>query len=717
MIDFDESFKKMAFEQAFTDKSDELLEKISDAKHRYKDGEEIGSGGMKKIVSSFDSFTDRELARAYPLSDETKVDNFISEVRISAKLEHPNIIPLYDIGVEEGQIFFTMKKLSGHNLYELIKKSNRTLSLNDKLEIFLKVCDALSFAHSKNILHLDIKPSNIQVDDFGQVLVCDWGLARDLSDNDTISEDLSTQEMSPKVLNLSYNNKIKGTPGYMAPEQISRRFGSRSQGTDVFSLGALLYFLLTEKEPFSGSNVDILLKQTINGDFIAPIKRATKSHISSALNAVVMKAMRNKRSERYASVKKLSDDIRSYLQGFATSAEEAGFLKEVKLLIIRNKVPFVLSISALIITMLLTTFFIHKLQDEKQIAQAAQAHAEAMALKSLESENVALSAQRETEASRLKALELIEDLQTEKQFSSELKIKAADELMTKAFINFRKNKNYLNATATVRMVLQLNPSHQEALYHAALMEMGAFQMHNTLAYLKQYKGSNDVKWIRDNCLKFVDASGRLKKYTWKETLALTQELLYSGYDPDKTYVAWHINSSIAQKFSIETSIKYARESMSKRNQGQSFKLDAAKLEDDTYKVSLAGSRCAPYEEIRHWPISDLNMSWTNFRNLSILWGSPLKKLNISFTPVNHLNEIWDLNIEELNIRGTKIGNYEAVYKYPLRNLIINEFCSSLHRLNDIKTLKELSLPRGVYSQDKISKLNKNIKITYYNHGS
>ncbi|EDM27930.1 Tyrosine protein kinase:Serine/threonine protein kinase:Sel1-like repeat [Lentisphaera araneosa HTCC2155] len=125
MQDFNEDFMTQAFDQAFNDESDQLLDKISHAEKRYQDGEEIGSGGMKKIVSSFDSFTDRELARAYPLSDETKVDNFISEVRISAKLEHPNIIPLYDIGVEKGQVFFTMKKLSGCNLYDLIKKSEK----------------------------------------------------------------------------------------------------------------------------------------------------------------------------------------------------------------------------------------------------------------------------------------------------------------------------------------------------------------------------------------------------------------------------------------------------------------------------------------------------------------------------------------------------------------------------------------------------------------
>ncbi|EDM27929.1 serine/threonine-protein kinase [Lentisphaera araneosa HTCC2155] len=564
---------------------------------------------------------------------------------------------------------------------------------------------------------MDLKPSNIQVDDFGQVLVCDWGLARDLSDNDTLSEDLSTQEMVPKDLNLSYNNKIKGTPGYMAPEQISRRFGSRSQKTDVFCLGGLLYFLLTYEKPFNGSNLEELLKQTENGDLIAPNKRTKQHEIPLALDAVVLKAMKNKASERYPTVKQLSDDVRSFLQGFATSAEDAGFFKEIKLLIIRNKLPFILSAVALFGTLILTSFFIHQLRNEKHLAESAQAHAEAMANKSHESENRALKAQSEAENAETKALSLVQALQAEKKFSSSLKVQAAKELMDKAFVPFRKAKNYLSATETIRLVLQLNPRHQDALYHAALMELGAFQMTKTRDYIKQYKGPKDTQWIKQAYTDFLTPHGHSKKYTWEEQLQFTNSLLSGSFNADKHYIAWHINSSTRHKFSMDDCIQYAKSSMKRRNKSKQFNFNLQQLDDGSYQLSLNGTRCSPYEEIRHWKISELDMSYTNFRDLTILWTYPLKKLNIAHTPVNSLNKAWDIPVEELNIKGTKISDYEAIYQYPLKKLTINEFCSGIHRFNHMKTLRELTLPSGVYLQKELDKLNKKIKITYYDHGS
>ncbi|WDE98680.1 serine/threonine-protein kinase [Lentisphaera profundi] len=717
MIDFDEQFMSHSFDDAFCDESKNLLQKIGSQK-RYTDGEDIACGGMKRIVNCFDSFTDRELARAYPLNDKTKLNDFLNEIRLASKLEHPNIVPLYDMGVEDGQIYFIMKKLSGSNLQDLISSSTKNsdiLPLNQCLEIFLKLCDAISFAHSKNILHLDIKPANIQVDDYGQVLLCDWGLARDLSDCDTVSEDLSTQDMHPVNLELSYNNKIKGTPGYMAPEQTARRFGSRSSRTDIYSLGGVLYFLLSFKKPLEGETLEQLIKKTQEGDFISPRQRCPDLMIPTALNSVVLKAMALKPENRYLNVAELANDIRSYLSGFATSAEDASFLKQLKLLIKRNKTLFTLGSIALSFIVLLTAYFITQLKEEKLTAESAKFHAEEMAQKSIISESEARRAQKESEESTLQALGLVEDLQTEKKYSSTLKNQAAEELMEKAFTPFRHNKNYFKATETINLVLQLQPNNQEAIYHLALMEMGAFKFKQIKDLLKSYHGEQETSWITEAISPFFDKAGRMKPYTWQQQLNLANQLLDSSYNADKQYVAWHINSSIHNKFEMPDCIKYARASMAKRNKSSHFQFTADKLSDASYRVSIARSLCAPYEEIRHWKISELDLSHSNFRNLTILWNSPLKKLNIAHTPVNSLNKIWTLPLEVLNIKGTKISDYEAIYQYPLQALTINEFCSDLKRLNSISTLRELILPQAVYSPQEITKLSKNIKVTFYNY--
>ena len=170
---------------------------------KYSEGSLLNEGGMKKIVHCRDLFTDRDVAMAVPKDDldGEGIDRFIEEARITASLEHPNIVPVHELSVDEGQPFFTMKILGGENLGEVIKKMNQAeykerYTSQYMLEIFLKICDAIAFAHSKGILHLDIKPSNIQINEYGDVLVCDWGLARYL---DQKSDDSKKDNRNPRI--------------------------------------------------------------------------------------------------------------------------------------------------------------------------------------------------------------------------------------------------------------------------------------------------------------------------------------------------------------------------------------------------------------------------------------------------------------------------------------------------------------------------------------
>ena len=207
---------------------------------RYQDKEFLASGALKNVFKVFDSKMKRHVALA-ELKDEIpeeEYETFINEARLTSALRHPNIITVHDFGFNEIHIpFFTMELKVGHTLGDIIKAGQK--GLEPLLEIFLKICDAISYAHSQKVVHLDLKPDNIQVGEFGEVQVCDWGLSR-------------------KIENLKTENTIKGTPGFMAPEQIIPG-ENLDQQADVFALGGILYAILTHLPPIEGGSKTAIL--------------------------------------------------------------------------------------------------------------------------------------------------------------------------------------------------------------------------------------------------------------------------------------------------------------------------------------------------------------------------------------------------------------------------------------------------------------------------
>ena len=231
--------------------------------NRYQDIVEIASGGMKTIYKGFDQKSQRYIAYASlnkDASTENK-ENFIKEARLTAKLNHPNIIPVYNIGLDEKETpFFTMELKAGDSLKDIIyglkhkdPKYIEKYTLQNLLGIFIKICDAIAFAHSKKVLHLDIKPDNIQVGQYGEVIVCDWGLSK-IYDRQSDTIDINQELLNPDKLNTkTLDGHIKGTPGFMAPEQIMG--GKKTPQTDIFSLACLLHSLFSFDIPFKGSDL------------------------------------------------------------------------------------------------------------------------------------------------------------------------------------------------------------------------------------------------------------------------------------------------------------------------------------------------------------------------------------------------------------------------------------------------------------------------------
>ncbi|MEK0447185.1 MAG: hypothetical protein RLZZ399_2506 [Verrucomicrobiota bacterium] len=304
--------------------------------------EEIARGGMGQIYSGEDLALKRRVAvKVSRFSGAGSDPRFLREAEILAHLAHPNIVPIHAVGTDsEGRPFYSMKLIQGQTLQAILNQladghpeTTAHYSRAVLLSIFHKVCDAVAFAHSQQILHRDLKPENVMVGEYGEVLVMDWGLAKDLRDP---SNPEPTRAVSAELLSSSeggtLDGEVMGTPPYMPPEQAEGRVSELDERSDVYSLGGILYAILTLKAPVEGQSVEEVLEKVRQG-----IPEVTDRRVPRALRAVIQKAMALQREDRYTSAEALADELDAYQNGFATSAEEAGMARLIRLWLRRNR--------------------------------------------------------------------------------------------------------------------------------------------------------------------------------------------------------------------------------------------------------------------------------------------------------------------------------------------------------------------------------------------
>lgn len=289
---------------------------------KYKFQGKLISGGMGAILEVIDQDLHRPTAmkviKPSYKNDERALIEFIREAKITAMLEHPNIIPVHELGLsDETGLFFTMKLMKGeplHHILNEIKNGNadykKKYNVYALLNIFRKICDAVDFAHSKNIIHRDIKPHNIIVGHYGEVLLMDWGLALYIGDPDK-ENDQSQRDALMDILELTdkERNIIQGSPAYMAPEQAGGNNSQLDKKTDIFLLAATFYHILTLEAPYTGETLKDVLQKAKQRDLIDPQKRNPDRHIPDELCHIVMKAASLKKDDRHDSVKDLISDI------------------------------------------------------------------------------------------------------------------------------------------------------------------------------------------------------------------------------------------------------------------------------------------------------------------------------------------------------------------------------------------------------------------------
>lgn len=381
-----------------------------DVESRYEKVKPIAVGSFKKVWKVLDTKTERYLALAELLnpSIEGAKQRFLREAKLTALLDHPNIISVYDIGIsEEGHPFFVMELKDGDSLHDMLFKKNPDQKQSDEeldvgLQTFLKVCDAIEYAHSRGILHLDIKPANIQVGEFGEARVGDWGMGQLLHGDEAPT---GSVEIDPDLMNpLTISKHIRGTPGYMAPEQTIPGY-EPDKRSDIFALGVLLNVILTKKSPIEGEQSEII-ENTKQGIFNHATELSSGIKIPSGLKAIIKKAMALELENRYQSVTDLQHDLRQYLKGYPTLAEGNSWLHELRYFYHRNRSIALTTMLATVLIALVTLLFVVHLKRSESEAHELRKQAE----KALEISNQQRSRAEQMQMMYLREKQFAEDV-------------------------------------------------------------------------------------------------------------------------------------------------------------------------------------------------------------------------------------------------------------------------------------------------------------------
>jgi serine/threonine protein kinase len=283
-------------------------------------GEQVGKGGMGSVMRVVDRRLNREAAlKMLNSTSDNAIKRFLREAKLTASLDHPSIPPIYEAGrTVNGTYYILLKLVKGETLAQKIRHyhENHCLDheLRELLNIMIRVTEAVSFAHSKGIVHRDLKPENIMVGEFGETLVMDWGIAKDLNDNDKDSSILKSwmDDFSSDVLQshgLTKSGEIIGTPGFMSPEQAAAL--EIDERSDVFSLGAILFHLLTDESPVDG---DSMVEQAVALQ-MGRLKSLSsiRPDIPGALQAIVAAALEREPESRTANAGQLLDSLKAFI--------------------------------------------------------------------------------------------------------------------------------------------------------------------------------------------------------------------------------------------------------------------------------------------------------------------------------------------------------------------------------------------------------------------
>lgn len=628
---------------------------------KYKAVDSIGSGGMKVVRRVLDKDTTRTVAMATiraELEDGEMVARFIREARITAILEHPNIVPVHDLGTDAaGRPYFTMKMLEGESLQEILKKLHADAPgyalryhLGSLLDIFKKVCNAIAFAHSRGVVHLDLKPSNIHVSKFGEVLVLDWGLAKYVEEATESSSGGSVGGIGGNLNGLTLPGAVKGTLGFMAPEQARGENSRKDKRTDIYALGAILYAILTLKAPPSSDTVDRVLADTVAGNIVPPRKRAPGRDIPVALEAVAMKALSLDPNMRYQSVEELSRDVDAFLGGYATSAQDVNMLTILWLLVKRHKIRVALSVLVLLLIAGITAVSMVRIKASERTAVEALGKYRAE-----QEENRRLGIDAAPQVLRraekyMRELK-IDDAMRELELAVTLDNSLADAWLGKGFLQLAR-QDFAGAAESFRRA----PVPRRPVPKPERRKERETGPTVAQSKAKTERWSTEPEVLVEKYLYMTDAGRR--SLTGREFVGFASNFVQvlSKTAPDVRLASTFLVFSFWNQ-------KHGGEIEAREVGGALMKVLNPKAEDPAFELSKeTGGLKLVVRGGRNlsniWPLAGMGLVWldlagTGVGDIGSLHGMPLAYLDISGTAVRDLSPLVDAPLKELRVEGCK----------------------------------------------------------------
>jgi serine/threonine-protein kinase len=357
-------------------------------RRRYAPGRLHARGGLGEVWVVRDADLGREVAlkelRPEQADNPAVVARFLEEARITGQLEHPGIVPVYELaaGAEGQRPFYTMRFIRGRTLNDAVgayhekRESGQAgpLDLRELLGAFLSVCNAVAYVHARGVIHRDIKGQNIVLGDFGEVIVLDWGLAKILGSNEGETVPASVR-VEAEGRDQTVQGQILGTPAYMAPEQAQGRLDLIDQRSDVYSLGAVLYEILTGQPPFTGPNTHEVLEQVIQEPPVPPRQRLAS--IPPALEAICLKALAKRPAQRYSSARELAQEIERWLADEPVAAYPEPWKVRARRWLGRHRTLTTAAVAAVLVaavSLAIATFFL-KAANEREHQSRTRAEA------------------------------------------------------------------------------------------------------------------------------------------------------------------------------------------------------------------------------------------------------------------------------------------------------------------------------------------------------
>ena len=338
---------------------------------------EFAEGGIGRILQARDVRLNRTVALKELLAgEEANTSRFVREAQLTARLEHPSIVPVHEAGYwPSGEPFFAMKLVHGRALSDVMKEAKTLPERLALLPHLLAVADAIAYAHSQHIMHRDLKPANILVGQFGETVVIDWGLAKDLTEEEEplpLPTEGNKDAPERQSAHLTMDGAIMGTPAYMPPEQAAAK--PVDERADVYAIGALLYRLLAGVAPYEGPDGLDVVAQVIERPPI-PLESRQKG-IPEDLLTIVHKAMARKQDDRYPTAKELAEDLRRFQTGQIVGAHHYTRKELVRRFIKQRKAPLTVGAIALATLVALSAFSIKRIIEERNHARESEAYAQ-----------------------------------------------------------------------------------------------------------------------------------------------------------------------------------------------------------------------------------------------------------------------------------------------------------------------------------------------------